>query len=111
MHSPNHRELGIAIVAVCLLFKGPAIGQPPQSKLIAELRTAPVAQRAEIAKQLQNDPATKLMDLVAAMSTVDPVLKNVYLGVAQTIAERGSGISETELQTMPKNAMRCCKRC
>ncbi len=101
MHRLNHRELGTAIVAVCLLLlEGQAIGQSPQTKLIAELRTAPVAQRATLVKQLQNDPTTKLMDLVTAMATVDPVLKNFYLSVAQTVLERSSGSTEAELQAI-----------
>ncbi len=101
MNRLNHRELGTAFVVACLLLcVGHAIGQSPQTKLIAELRTAPVAQRAALVKQLQNDPTTKLMDIVTAMAAVDPVLKNFYLGAAQTVLERSSGSLEAELQAI-----------
>ena len=96
----------LTLIAVCLfascldLSLRPTFGQSPSSKALAELKTASVAQRPALLKQLQNDQSIKLMDLMTAMAAVDPVLKNLYLGVAQSVLERNPKSSEADLKAI-----------
>jgi len=94
----------MALVAVWLPFaKMDALAQTPPSKALVELRTATVAQRPGWLKQLQSDPSAKLSDVVEAMATSDPVQKNLYLGVAQTILDRNSKNGESDLMAIVAN--------
>ncbi len=105
MHRTNNSiGLGMALVAVWLAAgKLDVLAQTPPSKALVELRTATVAQRPSLLKQLQADPSAKLSDVVAAMATVDPVQKNLYLGVAQTILDRNLKTGEADLLAIVAN--------
>ena len=85
------------------LFTGVAEAQPPKPKGLTGLRTAAVGQRTNLLKQLQADPSAKLIDVVEAMSGADPVQKNLFLGVAQTIFDRNPQNNTSQLQAIVNN--------
>ena len=86
-----------------LLFAGVAESQQPKAKGLNELRTATVGQRTNLLKQLQADPAAKLIDVIEAMSGADPVQKNLFLGAAQTVLDRNPQNSVPQLQAIVDN--------
>lgn len=104
MRRTNSIGLGIALVAVWVSAANmEASAQTPASKALAELRTVAVPQRSDLLKQLQSDPSAKLSDVVEAMATADPVQKNLYLGVAQTILDRSPKSGDAELMAIVAN--------
>ncbi len=80
-----------------------AMAQQPGSLAVAELREASPPQRSAILRRLQVDPSIRLMDVAKAISQADPVQKNLYLGVAQSIYARDRQAGRIELEKIVNN--------
>lgn len=99
-----HKLRYVALMLLVSLVNLPGLpAQQTSQKLIAELRSAPPAQRVAILKRLQGDSSLKLIEVVQAMTDADPVQKNLLLGVAQSLLDRSTKPSETELQAIIKD--------
>ncbi len=86
---------------ICLVFGltcQMATAQSGKNSQLNELRTAQISQRASLLAKLQKDPNVGLMDVVAMMGSVDPVQKNLLLGLAQTIYQRDVKKAKPTLQ-------------
>ena len=103
MRRLNTHRVSVALIALQFCFAANSTFGQSQPKVLTELQTAPVAQRAALVKRLQADKTIKLMDLVTAMAAVDPVLKNLYLGLAQTVLERNPSSNEADLKAIVEN--------
>ncbi len=81
----------LLVIAVCLVAVPGAVsvGQEPSSK-IAEIRAGGqgIASATEAARQLQSNKNLKLEDVLKMAATANPVAKNWYLAIAQTVAQR-----------------------
>ncbi len=90
----------ITLAAACMQ---PIYAQQPTTKLLAELREATPPQRASVLRRLQSDPSVTLVDVAAALGNVDPVQKNLFLGIAQSIFDRNRQAARPELEKIVKD--------
>jgi hypothetical protein len=85
------------LICLIVIFSGQLPAQQATA-LLSELRSAQPAQRAAIVRKLQSEPTLQILDVVSAMSGMDPVQKNLLLGVAQTSLDRNPKTAEASLQ-------------
>ncbi len=69
----------------------------------AELKAAPQDKRAPILQRLQTSTSLTLLDVAKGMQGMDPVQKNLCLGLAQTILAREPNTSVPLLTTILEN--------
>ncbi len=92
------RILPLLICLVLGLTCQMAMAQSGKNSQLNELRSAQISQRASLLAKLQKDPNVGLMDVVAMIGSVDPVQKNLLLGLAQTIYQRDAKKAKPMLQ-------------
>ncbi len=84
------------------ILAGSANGQDLKPEF-AELKAAPQDKRAPILQRLQTSTSLNLLDVAKAMQSMDPVQKNLCLGLAQTILAREPNTSVPLLTTILEN--------